>query len=98
MERTIVGFHQDERGDWVAELSCGHGQHIRHRPPFEVRPWVLEPESRGARVGTLRDCPLCGPAELDAGEPVCLLPFLCPECGAVLDGTGHAPGCRLAAG
>jgi hypothetical protein len=32
--RPIVGFHQDEHQDWVAELSCGHNQHVRHRPPF----------------------------------------------------------------
>ena len=34
-------FHQDEQGDWVAELECGHGQHVRHRSPWELRPWVL---------------------------------------------------------
>src|SRR4051794_31829901 len=58
-ERSIVGFHRDERGDWVAELSCGHAQHIRHRPPFELRAWVLDDDARLNRVGTLRDCPLC---------------------------------------
>jgi hypothetical protein len=28
-----VGYHQDEEQNWVAELSCGHQQHVRHRPP-----------------------------------------------------------------
>ncbi len=37
MLRAIDGYHQDEVGDWVAELRCGHGQHVRHRPPFWVR-------------------------------------------------------------
>jgi tellurite methyltransferase len=59
--RTIVGWHRDEEGDWVAELSCGHAQHVRHRPPFFDRPWVLTIEGRTARVGTPIDCPHCDP-------------------------------------
>jgi hypothetical protein len=39
VQRSILGFHQDEDGDWVAELSCLHNQHLRHRPPFQERPW-----------------------------------------------------------
>lgn len=64
MIRTITGFHQDDQGDWVAELSCLHGQHMRHRPPFQERGWVLAPEGRDARIGTEIDCPLCDRAEL----------------------------------
>ncbi|HEY7398375.1 MAG TPA: DUF3565 domain-containing protein [Gaiellaceae bacterium] len=59
MERTIVGFHRDDRGDWVAELDCGHNQHVRHRPPFENRPWVVDPERRAGMIGEPRECPLC---------------------------------------
>ncbi len=59
VQRTIRGFHQDEQGDWVAELDCGHTQHVRHAPPFQVRPWVLSADERAARIGSLRDCPLC---------------------------------------
>jgi hypothetical protein len=33
MERLIVGFHQDEEKHWVAQLECGHNQHVRHQPP-----------------------------------------------------------------
>ena len=33
MERQVTGFHQDEEGHWVAELECGHNQHVRHDPP-----------------------------------------------------------------
>jgi tellurite resistance-related uncharacterized protein len=67
VRRTIVGFHQDEDGDWVAELSCWHNQHVRHRPPFHDRPWVLEERERAARLGAELDCPLCDRAELPQG-------------------------------
>lgn len=62
MERAIVGFHQDEQGDWVAELACGHNQHVRHRPPWTVRAWVLTPEGRQARLGQRLDCKRCDEA------------------------------------
>ena len=64
MIRTIDGFHEDDAGEWVAELSCLHGQHIRHRPPFFDRPWVLTAEGRAARLGSDIDCPLCDRAEM----------------------------------
>lgn len=67
MDRTIVGWHVDADGDWVAELSCLHGQHVRHQPPFRERPWVSSEAGRAARVGTDLDCPLCDRAELPAG-------------------------------
>lgn len=56
---TITGFRQDAEGDWVAELACGHTQHVRHRPPWQLRPWVVEPAGRAARLGTAIDCPRC---------------------------------------
>ncbi len=62
--RTIVGFHPDEVGDWVAELSCLHSQHIRHQPPFRQRAWVLTASGRTERIGSDIDCPLCDRAEL----------------------------------
>ena len=52
-ERRIVGFHQDEEGQWVAELECGHARHVRHDPPWEVRPWTRSAEGRAGRLGTL---------------------------------------------
>jgi tellurite methyltransferase len=70
LPRSIVGFHQDEAGDWVAELSCLHSQHVRHRPPFQVRPWVERAEGRAGRLGTEIDCPLCARAELPGGLTV----------------------------
>jgi hypothetical protein len=57
---TIVGYHQDEEENWVAELSCGHCQHVRHRPPFVERSWVLTEAGRAAKIGQSVVCPECG--------------------------------------
>ncbi len=70
MIRSIVAFHADLTGDWVAELSCYHNQHIRHRPPFQPRPWVDDAVGRAGRIGSPIDCPLCDRAELPAGLAV----------------------------
>jgi len=51
----------------VAELDCGHCQHLYHRPPFQVRPWVLTAAGRAARAASPLDCPLCDRAELPDG-------------------------------
>jgi tellurite resistance-related uncharacterized protein len=64
VRRQIIGWHDDDDGDWVAELSCLHGQHVRHRPPFRVAPWVETEEGRRRHVGTDLDCPLCDRTEL----------------------------------
>jgi len=58
--RKIVGFHQDDGGDWVADLACGHTQHVRHDPPWQSRPWVTTPEGRASRIGTELACAKCG--------------------------------------
>ncbi|HEX2203571.1 MAG TPA: DUF3565 domain-containing protein [Longimicrobium sp.] len=62
MERRITGFRPDDEGQWVAELECGHTQHVRHRPPWQVRPWTQIPEGRARRLGTSLDCRLCDEA------------------------------------
>ena len=59
MQRQIVGFHQDEAQDWVADLACGHRQHVRHQPPWLNRPWVVSPEGRRSRIGYYLDCTCC---------------------------------------
>jgi hypothetical protein len=64
MRQPITGFHRDEEGHWVAQLACGHGQHLRHEPPWQVRPWVLTAEGRASFVGVELDCVRC-----DRGEP-----------------------------
>lgn len=58
-ESPIVGFHEDEEGHWVAELACGHAQHVRHRPPIESRPWVVSEEGRRSKLGATLPCRLC---------------------------------------
>lgn len=57
--RRIVGLHQDAEHDWVAELECGHSQHVRHDPPWQVRPWVITVEGRTQRIGMPLECPAC---------------------------------------
>ncbi len=66
-DRAITGYHRDEVGDWAAELECGHNQHVRHQPPWQVREWILDQDSRNSRVGTALPCPLCDRAELPEG-------------------------------
>jgi hypothetical protein len=62
MDRRIVDFHQDNEGHWVADLECGHTQHVRHDPPWMNRPWVITPEGRASRLGTVLNCLKCEPA------------------------------------
>lgn len=57
--RPIVGFHRDDEGHWVADLACGHTQHVRHDPPWQSRPWVLSEEGRAARLGETLECVEC---------------------------------------
>ena len=59
MERPITGSHQDEEGYWVAELACGHTQHVRHDPPWQVREWVTTPAGRASRLGMMLECLKC---------------------------------------
>lgn len=59
MKRAIVAFHEDDAGDPVADLDCGHGQHVRHKPPFVNRPWVLSESGRAGMLGRELDCLRC---------------------------------------
>lgn len=59
MKRKIVGFHQDDLGDWVADLSCGHTQHVRHDPPWQQRAWVMAEAERKAFLGAVLECRVC---------------------------------------
>ena len=67
MNRTITGFHLDDLRDWVAELDCGHGQHVRHRPPFVSRPWVVTESGRESMLGAELDCVRCDRMEWPDG-------------------------------
>lgn len=67
MQRRIARFFQDEQGDWVAELECGHTQHVRHDPPWMIRDWVTTPAGRARFIGHELRCVECPPAA--ATEP-----------------------------
>lgn len=59
MQQAIVGFHLDEQGHWVANLTCGHAQHVRHDPPWQNRPWVLTEQGRKEKLGRMLECKKC---------------------------------------
>jgi hypothetical protein len=63
--RAIVGFRVDDEGHWAAVLACGHSQHVRHDPPWQVRPWVLTESGRRTQLGVELACVRCRD-----GEPV----------------------------
>lgn len=63
MKQKIVGFHKDELGDWVADLACGHRQHVRHNPPLVNRRWVLTSAGRQSFLGFELECKLCDEEE-----------------------------------
>jgi tellurite methyltransferase len=67
VERTISSYQRDEAGDWIAALNCGHNQHVRHNPPFQLRPWVEDEHGRASHVGSLLACPLCDRGEFPDG-------------------------------
>ena len=58
-QATIINFHQDDLGDWVAELSCGHQRHVRHNPPWTNHPWVMTAEGRARYIGVAIPCKYC---------------------------------------
>lgn len=59
MKQPISGYHKDEHDDWVAELECGHYQHVRHNPPWALRPWVTTKKGRDSRIGHSLKCKKC---------------------------------------
>jgi len=59
MFQEIVGYHLDDENDWVAELACGHFQHVRHQPPWINREWVTTPEGRDSKLGIKLNCKKC---------------------------------------
>lgn len=64
MNQSIIGYHKDEENDWVAELACGHFQHVRDNQPFINRPWVTTEQGRNSMLGYQLNCKKC-----DLGEP-----------------------------
>lgn len=67
MHRAITGFGIDDLGDPFAWLDCGHRQHVRHKPPFTNRPWVLSEQGRRGKLGALLNCRRCDRCEFPDG-------------------------------
>lgn len=59
LPQPITAFHQDDSGHWVAELACGHTQHVRHDPPWQLRPWVVTEAGRKGMLGYRLACVEC---------------------------------------
>jgi len=66
MQRVITSFATDATGDPIALLTCGHPQHVRHRPPFFERPWVTTEAGRAGMLGQPLECVRCDRRELPA--------------------------------
>lgn len=62
MRQPITGYHQDSENHWVAELACGHNQHVRHNPPWSNRPWATSPAGRNTMLGRQLNCKKCDAA------------------------------------
>ncbi|KLU07563.1 hypothetical protein RISK_000641 [Rhodopirellula islandica] len=70
--QAITGFHTDDEGHWVAQLACGHNQHVRHSPPLVSRHWVLTQTGRDAMIGYELGCKRCidqSPPDDRLGQP-----------------------------
>ena len=70
MERAILSFEQDEEGQWTVLLECGHRRHLRHDPPRESRPELMDVASREAAVGGMLHCGLCAQRRIPDGAEV----------------------------
>jgi hypothetical protein len=63
VKQKICAFHLDLENDWVADLECGHKQHVRHKPPWIQRSWVLSEEGRRSHIGIELNCKVCDELE-----------------------------------
>jgi catechol 2,3-dioxygenase-like lactoylglutathione lyase family enzyme len=64
MKQPITGYHKDNENHWVAELACGHFQHVRHDPPMANRLWTQTAQGRQSMMGFELHCVKC-----DEGAP-----------------------------
>ncbi len=69
MKQPIAGFHLDNENHWVAELDCGHFQHVRHQPPLVSREWVTTDAGRESMLGFHLQCKKCDEGAPRDGEP-----------------------------
>jgi hypothetical protein len=63
-----MAYHLDEEQHWVAQLTCGHFQHVRHNPPWTIREWVITEVGRQQHLGEQLNCKKC-----DEGAPADIL-------------------------
>lgn len=68
-KQSIIGFEQDEVGDWRAILACGHRQHVRHNPPLVNRPWIHTAVGRERFIGHLLLCKQCDEKDAPPTQP-----------------------------
>lgn len=59
MLKKITSFHLDDENHWVADLECGHTQHVRHDPPWQNRYWTQTAEGRTRMLGEYLNCKHC---------------------------------------
>lgn len=59
MNQAITDYHEDDEGHWVAQLACGHHQHVRHDPPLVDRQWVTTTAGRVSMLGQTLRCIKC---------------------------------------
>jgi len=64
----LLDWRQDEDGHWVAVLSCGHTQHLRHQPPWQDRAWVMDAAQRQAQIGEPFACGWCAAASANRAD------------------------------
>mgnify|MGYP006117189963 FL=1 len=55
----IIDFHLNEDNHWLADLSCGQTQHVKHNPPWQQREWVLSDKGRNDFIGFELECKSC---------------------------------------
>ncbi|MDG2223630.1 MAG: DUF3565 domain-containing protein [Rubripirellula sp.] len=58
-QQPITGFHRDTEDHWVAQLACGHNQHVRHDPPLVRRFWTQSKNGRTSMLGYDLPCKKC---------------------------------------
>ena len=59
MLQAIVEFRLDDEQHWIADLACGHSQHVRHTPPWQNRPWVMTEQGRKEKLAMKLECKNC---------------------------------------
>jgi len=69
VKQPIIGYHTDEENHWVAQLDCGHNQHVRHDPPWMRREWVTAQTGRDEMLGYRLDCRKCDEGESSDDRP-----------------------------